>query len=73
MSPSGASSTTWVVRSIEEAGVDETEAAQGVFHAIKTGITAGWIAAVAVEQCELVRLRNTSTAREKLDAFLSKG
>lgn len=50
-----------------------TEASQGVFHALETGITAGWIAAVAVEQCELVRLRNTSTAREKLDAFLSKG
>jgi enoyl-CoA hydratase/carnithine racemase len=56
-----------------KANTDETEAAQGVFHAIEIGITSGWAAAVAVEQCELVRLRNTSTAREKLDAFLSKG
>jgi enoyl-CoA hydratase/carnithine racemase len=56
-----------------KANTDETEATQGVFHAIETGITAGWTAAVAVEQCELVRLRNTTTAREKLDAFLSKG
>jgi len=56
-----------------KANTDETEAAQGVFHAIETGMTAGWSAAVAVEQCELVRLRNTSTARKKLDAFLSKG
>jgi enoyl-CoA hydratase/carnithine racemase len=55
-----------------KANTDETEAAQGVFHAIEIGITSGWTAAVAVEQCELVRLRNTSTAREKLDAFLSK-
>lgn len=52
---------------------DQTEAAAGVFHAIETGIELGWTAAVAVEQCELIRLRNTSTAREKLDAFLSKG
>jgi enoyl-CoA hydratase/carnithine racemase len=54
-------------------GTEQTDAATGVFHAIETGIRSGWTAAVAVEQCELVRLRNTSTAREKLDAFLSKG
>ena len=50
-----------------------TEAAAGVFLAVETGIREGWTAAVAVEQCELVRLRNTPSAREKLDAFLSKG
>ncbi len=50
-----------------------TEAARGVFLAVETGINEGWAAAVAIEQCELVRLRNTPTAREKLDAFLSKG
>ncbi len=50
-----------------------TEAARSVFKAVETGINGGWAAAVAVEQCELVRLRNTPTAREKLDAFLSKG
>ena len=48
-----------------KANSEETEAAGGIFHAITTGITAGWTAAIAVEQCELVRLRNTSTARKK--------
>jgi enoyl-CoA hydratase/carnithine racemase len=51
----------------------QTEASDAVFQAIETGIREGWNAAVAVEQCELVRLRNTTTARKKLDAFLSKG
>jgi len=51
----------------------QTDASDAVFKAVKTGISEGWNAAVAVEQCELVRLRNTTTAREKLDAFLSKG
>jgi enoyl-CoA hydratase/carnithine racemase len=50
-----------------------TEAALGVFQAVDTGIREGWAAAVAIEQCELVRLRNTPSAREKLEAFLSKG
>ena len=50
-----------------------TEAAGAVFEAVKTGISGGWTAGVAVEQCELVSLRNTQTARAKLDAFLSKG
>ncbi|MBT4531334.1 MAG: hypothetical protein HOC27_09020 [Phycisphaerae bacterium] len=53
--------------------VEATDAASAVFLAIETGITDGWAAAVAIEQCELVRLRNTTEAREKLDAFLSKG
>jgi len=52
---------------------EQTEAADGVFLAVETGIREGWSAAVAIEQCELVRLRNTPAAREKLDAFLSKG
>ena len=56
-----------------KANSEQTEAATGVFRALETGIQDGWIAAVSVEQCELVRLRNTTTAREKLDAFLSKG
>lgn len=52
---------------------ETTEASDGVFLAVETGIREGWTAGVAVEQCELVRLRNTPSAREKLDAFLSKG
>ncbi len=58
---------------IAKADIQQTEASDGVFKAIDTGIHEGWNAAVAVEQCELVRLRNTTAAREKLDAFLSKG
>ena len=53
--------------------VEGTEAAKAVFHAVETSVREGWSAGVAVEQCELVRLRNTPVAREKLDAFLSKG
>ena len=53
--------------------IEPTQAATAVFLAIETGIKEGWVAAVAVEQCELVRLRSTTVAREKLDAFLSKG
>ena len=58
---------------IAKSDTQTTEASQAVFHAVEIGISEGWNAAVAVEQCELVRLRNTTTAREKLDAFLSKG
>jgi 3-hydroxyacyl-CoA dehydrogenase/enoyl-CoA hydratase/3-hydroxybutyryl-CoA epimerase len=58
---------------IAKSGIQQTEASDAVFQAIDTGIREGWNAAVAVEQCELVRLRNTTSAREKLDAFLSKG
>jgi enoyl-CoA hydratase/carnithine racemase len=58
---------------IATSNTPQTDASDAVFKAIKAGISEGWNAAVAVEQCELVRLRNTTTAREKLDAFLSKG
>ena len=56
-----------------KSNITPTEAATSVFHAVEVGIDAGWTSAVATEQCELVRLRNTTVAREKLDAFLSKG
>ncbi len=52
---------------------ETSDSANAVFLAVETGISCGWTAAVAIEQCELVRLRNTPAAREKLDAFLSKG
>jgi len=58
---------------IATSNTPQTDASDAVFKAIKAGISEGWNAAVAVEQCELVRLRNTTTARKKLDAFLSKG
>ena len=63
------------IESLEHAKntLEKTDAAKAVFHAVETGLREGWSAAVAVEQCELVRLRNTPSAREKLDAFLSKG
>lgn len=53
--------------------VEGSDATRAVLYAVETGIQEGWSAAVAVEQCELVRLRNTPVAREKLGAFLSKG
>jgi enoyl-CoA hydratase/carnithine racemase len=55
------------------ANTQPSDAATSVFLAVETGIKHGWTAAVATEQCELVRLRNTPVAREKLEAFLSKG
>ena len=56
-----------------KSNTEQVEAANAVFLAVETGIASGWAAAVAIEQCGLVRLRNTPVAREKLDAFLSKG
>ena len=53
--------------------IEGSEATRAVLYAVETGIQEGWSAAVAVEQCELVRLRNTPVAQEKLNAFLSKG
>ncbi len=53
--------------------LDNSESVQGVILAVETGIETGWSDAVATEQCELVRLRNTPVARKKLKAFLSKG
>ncbi len=51
----------------------DTESAQSVLLAVETGIQRGWADAVAVEQCELVRLRSTPLAVKKLEAFLSRG
>ena len=56
-----------------KANLDTSESVQGVILAVETGIHQGWSDAIATEQCELVRLRNTPAAREKLEAFLSKG
>ena len=53
--------------------LEANESVKAVFLAIETGIADGWAAAVAIEQCELVQLRNTPEAREKLETFLSKG
>ncbi|MDP7009280.1 MAG: enoyl-CoA hydratase/isomerase family protein [Phycisphaerales bacterium] len=53
--------------------LSSTQATSAVLLAVETGIEKGWVDAVATEQCELVRLRNTAVARKKLEAFLSKG
>jgi len=50
-----------------------SESTKSVLLAVETGVDKGWSSAVAVEQCELVRLRNTQTAQQKIKAFLSKG
>ena len=52
--------------------VEQTEAAGAVFAAAETGLGEGWAAAVAMEQCELVRLRSTETARQRLTAFFAR-
>ncbi|MDP6987821.1 MAG: enoyl-CoA hydratase-related protein [Phycisphaerales bacterium] len=52
--------------------VEHTEAAGAVFAAAETGLGEGWAAAVAMEQCELVRLRSTETARQRLAAFFAR-
>ena len=53
--------------------LEPSEAANSVLHAFKTGVEQGYAAGVSIEQCELVKLRHTPTARRRLDAFLSKG
>ncbi len=53
--------------------LEPTESANAVLHAYKTGVEQGFAAGVSVEQCELVKLRHTPTARKQLEAFLSKG
>ena len=50
-----------------------SEAANAVLLAYKTGVEQGYAAGVSIEQCELVKLRHTPTARQRLEAFLSKG
>ncbi len=52
---------------------ESSESTKSVLLAVETGVDKGWSSAVAVEQCELVRLRNTQTAQQKIKAFLSKG
>jgi hypothetical protein len=53
-----------------EVGASESGAA--VIKAVDIGLAKGWEAAIAVERRELVRLRHTATAKEKLAAFFAK-
>ncbi len=53
--------------------LEPSEAANAVLLAFKTGVEQGYAAGVSIEQCELVKLRHTPTARQRLEAFLSKG
>jgi len=50
-----------------------TEAANAVLLAYKIGVEQGYAAGISIEQCELVKLRHTPIARQRLEAFLSKG
>jgi len=50
-----------------------SESTKSIILAVETGVDSGWSTAVAIEQCELVLLRNTQTAKQKIEAFLSKG
>jgi enoyl-CoA hydratase/carnithine racemase len=53
--------------------IEFSESTKSIILAVETGVDKGWSAAVAIEQCELVRLRHTPVARQKLEAFLAKG
>lgn len=48
------------------------DAAEAVARAVDEGLASGWPAALAVEQRELVRLRNTPAARAAITAFFEK-
>jgi enoyl-CoA hydratase/carnithine racemase len=54
----------------EEVGKTETGAA--VIKAVEAGLSRGWDAAIEVERRELVRLRHTAAAKERLAAFFAK-
>ena len=50
----------------------QSETACSVFNAIEAGAKNGFAAGIASEQCELVLLRSTSNARQKLDDFFQR-
>jgi len=50
----------------------ETEAADAVRSCIEVGLDEGWDSAIRRERQELVRLRSTPQARQKLEAFFAK-
>jgi enoyl-CoA hydratase/carnithine racemase len=52
--------------------ISGTDQGQAVRHAIETGLSQGWDAAIATERRELVRLRNTPNAKQALAAFFAK-
>lgn len=54
------------------ASLPATEAAAAVSECVDTGVRQGWEAALERERFHLVRLRHTTAAREKLDAFLKR-
>ena len=58
---------------LTKATLEDSESMRGIALAVEMGVNKGWSDAVATEQCELVRLRNTPSASKKIEAFLSKG
>lgn len=59
------------LRSVRTA-VSETAAGHAVVEAVEIGVADGWAAAIATERRLLVALRHTPTARERLEAFLTR-
>jgi enoyl-CoA hydratase/carnithine racemase len=53
--------------------IERTPAANGVIGIIRAGIEHGWHAALDAERATLIRLRQTTEARERIGAFLNKG
>lgn len=51
----------------------KTEPAAAVLKAVETGLARGWEAAIDTERRELVRLRHTPDAKERLAAFFARG
>ncbi|MCH2160326.1 MAG: enoyl-CoA hydratase-related protein [Phycisphaerales bacterium] len=50
----------------------DTDSARAVIEAVEAGLDQDWKTALAAEQRLLVELRNTPTAREKLEAFFAR-
>lgn len=53
--------------------IERTPAANGVIGIIRAGLENGWQAALEAERATLIRLRQTTEARERIGAFLNKG
>lgn len=54
------------------AGLASTQAAEAVVACVEEGLVRGWVAAVLMEQRELVRLRSTEEGRGAIEGFFEK-
>lgn len=61
-----------VEQALANEALPETPQAAAVRHAVATGLTQGWHAALRIEQWHLVRLRHEATARTALASFFAR-